>query len=137
MISIKFHYKNAGGFGSKGKRVKSEFSSTERDIICITETWLNNTHLNSEFFPSEFDIHRNDRCDMMNRKGKGGGVMIAIKSHIRNERILIDGSNDINYVCAKISLQRGNIFIYIGYIPPKEKDIVIYRKHIETIKKLT
>lgn len=62
--------------------------------------------------------------------------MIAIKPHIRSERVLIEGSNDINYVCTKISLQRENLFIYIGYIPPKDKDIAIYRKHVETIKKI-
>ena len=47
------------------------------DLICICETWLNDTVLSSELLPG-YLIFRRDRV------GKtGGGVLVAIKSNIR------------------------------------------------------
>lgn len=135
-LEIKFHYENAGGFGSKGKRVQTEFTSTDRDIICITETWLNNSHLNSEFFPNKFDIHRHDRQQMINGSGKGGGVMIAVRSTLRNEQIDMSQYNDINCVCIKVSFRYNNVFIYNGYVPPKDKRLNTYQRHIQAIRSI-
>ena len=45
------------------------------DVICVNETWLNQSIGNSETLHSGFTIFRRDRSD----RG-GGGVLIAIKT---------------------------------------------------------
>ena len=45
------------------------------DIICVNETWLNQSISNSEILHSGFTLFRRDRFD----RG-GGGVVIAIKT---------------------------------------------------------
>ena len=47
------------------------------EVICICETWLNETVLDSELLPG-FNVFRKDR------KGKiGGGVLIAVKEELQ------------------------------------------------------
>ena len=45
------------------------------DVICVNETWLNQSINNAEILHSGFTIFRRDRSD----RG-GGGVLIAIKT---------------------------------------------------------
>lgn len=73
---------------------------------------------------------------MQNGKGKGGGVLIAIRSNIRCEQIQLNNYNDINRLCVKAHLSYANVVIYIGYIPPKDKETAIYLKHIEAIRSI-
>lgn len=50
------------------------------DLVCISETWLNESILDSEILPG-YSIYRRDRA------GKtGGGVLTAIKSDIQASR---------------------------------------------------
>ena len=44
-------------------------SSVQPDIIIGTESWLTKDHLNSEYFPPNYNVYRNDRPD------RGGGVL--------------------------------------------------------------
>ncbi len=48
----------------------------ELDIICVTETWLNDTVSDSELLPYNNSIFRKDRNDHRH----GGGVLIGLKS---------------------------------------------------------
>jgi exonuclease III len=45
------------------------------DIICVNETWLNNSISNEDILPSGFTIYRKDREDRY-----GAGVLVAIKT---------------------------------------------------------
>lgn len=46
------------------------------DIVCVTETWLNDTVFDSELLPYNYSIFRKDRNDHR----IGGGVLISLKS---------------------------------------------------------
>ena len=47
----------------------------ELDVICLTETWLNESIMDHEILPTAYNIYRCDRAGRV-----GGGVMTAIKS---------------------------------------------------------
>ncbi|CAB3983304.1 Hypothetical predicted protein [Paramuricea clavata] len=48
------------------------------DIVCVCETWLNNSVLSSEIIPNYGTVFRHDRTGRI-----GGGVLVAIKSGIQ------------------------------------------------------
>lgn len=47
-------------------------------LICVTETWLNNTISEVEFLPPGYSVLRKDRAD-----SRGGGVALFIKNNIK------------------------------------------------------
>lgn len=47
-------------------------------LICVTETWLNNTISEAEFLPPGFSVLRKDRED-----SRGGGVAIFLKNSLK------------------------------------------------------
>ena len=53
-------------------------SLTDCDILCITETWLNDRVANAEILPDSFNIFRRDR----NNGKTGGGILLAVKRNI-------------------------------------------------------
>lgn len=65
------------------------------DVICGSETWLNNSINSAEVFPSSHVVLRADR-----QAGIHGGALIAIKSDFTVERI--NTPPEIEAVFAKI-----------------------------------
>ena len=55
--------------------------STTPDIIIATETWLDNRVADSEFFNSQFTVHRRDRGTSAH-----GGVIVAVNSDYISSR---------------------------------------------------
>ena len=87
------------------------------DVIIGTESWLKPKHLNSEFFPPEFDVHHKDRI------GKtGGGVFVAIHSKF-SSTVDIELDTDCELLWAKVKV-RGYKDLCIGtyYRPPGNKE---------------
>ena len=87
------------------------------DVIIGTESWLKLKHLNSDFFPSEFDVHRKDRI------GKtGGGVFVAIHSKF-SSTVDIALDTDCELLWAKVKV-RGYKDLCIGtyYRRPGNKE---------------
>ena len=66
----------------KAADVKVLIELHKPDLICGTETWLNEEISSSEIFPDSYVIFRNDRTD----KG-GGGVLHAIKKNLVSSQI--------------------------------------------------
>ena len=67
------------------------------DIISGSETWLNPNIHSSEIFNSNYEIFRKDRSD------KHGGVLLAIKSSLIAEEIIIEPKTNVESVFCKIS----------------------------------
>ena len=66
-----------------GKRaeIANLVDSTKPDIVIGTETWLDQTISNSEFFPPQFRIYRKDRSRA------GGGVLIAVREDLQSTTV--------------------------------------------------
>jgi hypothetical protein len=101
----------------------SSLSSTSNfDIIALTETWLNDSVSDGELLDLDrFNVFRKDRNSC--RHKRGGGVLLAI-----NPAIKATVCNDCDNVCdilhsidllvAKLSMKFRPIFISVVYIPP-------------------
>ena len=57
------------------QRFQNLVYNEKSDVICVSETWLNNSISNEDILHSGFTIYRKDRKDRY-----GGGVLVAIKT---------------------------------------------------------
>jgi len=53
------------------------------NVIVLVETWLNDTHLNSEIFGNSWQVFRNDRPG----ETRGGGVLIAVHNSLYSSQL--------------------------------------------------
>ena len=71
-----FHVAEGSSFESKLGVLQDIVHGLDLDVICLTETWLNDSIMDHEILPTAYNIQY--RCDRVGRVG--GGVMTAIKS---------------------------------------------------------
>jgi hypothetical protein len=73
---IDIFYQNVRGLGTKSTEIFNNVCSYDFKIICITETWLNESHCSQKCFPGLYAVYRSDRdC---HTKSRGGGALISI-----------------------------------------------------------
>jgi exonuclease III len=65
---------NCEGNCSNLERFQNLVYTENSDIVCVSETWLRDDINNAEILHSGYTIFRNDR------KSRGGGVLLAVKS---------------------------------------------------------
>ena len=86
------------------------------DIIAVTETWLNQSILDSEILDKGYIIFRRDRLEKV-----GGGVLLAIKNNIPLARRR-DLENNLEMLCVELNLIGSpKIFVSVFYRPPNNK----------------
>jgi len=93
--------------------------------------------INSVYFQIiQFSFFRSDRGSTFgtNINIRGGGVLIAVKSHLPCYCIPLQ-NNDVEQLFIKLST--GSFLLLIGavYIPPKS-DINVYNSHTDTVNNL-
>ena len=102
-----------------------ETEATEFDIICITETWLNETiNDNSLYLKGYLPIIRKDRQDGY------GGVAMYVKNNLATRRR--DDIASFNTESLWVEIQNGNFKLLLGcmYRPPNSKSA--YWEHLES-----
>lgn len=77
---MEIYYQNVNRIRTKVTDVYLNTLSCNFDIICFTETNLNDSVFDSEIFDSQFVVFRRDRHTSCIPKRDGGGVLIAVKS---------------------------------------------------------
>ena len=73
---------NCRNLANKGEDLYSIIINSDADIICLIETWYDESHPISMNVPDGFFIHRKDRSEEFKekyKKSKGGGVAIMYK----------------------------------------------------------
>lgn len=63
MSSANMYIQNVGGMRTKSCQIYRNSSSSDYNIIALTETWLNSGHSSSEFFDNTYVVFRKDRCE--------------------------------------------------------------------------
>jgi hypothetical protein len=101
----------------------SSLSSTSNfDIIALTETWLNDSVSDGELLDLDrFNVFRKDRNSC--RHKRGGGVLLAINPAIKATVCngcdnVCDILHSIDFLVVKLSMKFRPIFISVVYIPP-------------------
>lgn len=97
------------------------------DIIVLTETWLNESILDSEIFCSEYSIYRCDRNIKNSNCTNGGGVLIAVRASYFSQVCELPMFEDIEIICVKAFLNNKDVKVCCLYIPPNSSDSVYLR----------
>lgn len=118
MISI--FYQNCNGLRTKCSTFFSNLLGCNYDIICLSETWLNDSCMNCNYFTDEYYIFRKDKLGPNpDRDVRGGGTLIAV-----NKRFKVHRRFDLdfqNIECTWIELDLGhgsNLIIGNNYFNP-------------------
>ena len=85
------------------------------DIFCITESWVNEKHLNSALVPQSND-YIIARCDRKNKKG--GGVAALIRSHFVHNIVSTLSSEWFKSIVVDLFFTEGPIRVVIVYFKP-------------------
>lgn len=120
----------------------SSTTIADYDVIAVTESWLNSCHHNNEFISDKYKVFRKDRDQSSIDADRGGGVLIAVRNEIDCEEFELAEATDLESVCVKFPLRRGNLYIYCAYIRPPSADNEFSKfselcgSHVEAIKNL-
>ena len=100
------------------------------DILALCETWLDDSHLDSELFLNDYICIRSERSN----SSQHGGVLIAVKNNIEYNNIDLSSSTAFPNCCASILVQSNNPFVLcLIYNPPHDS---IYRWAPEILQDL-
>ena len=75
---LKISYQNDRGMRTKLKHFYICSSAATRDIVCISETWLNENYSDGEVVSEYYNIFRKDRSTQTSDKKICGGVLKAV-----------------------------------------------------------
>ena len=111
-MSIKIFYQNVRGLRSKLHTFKQNVTNNNYDVICITESWLNNSIYDFNIIdPENYSIFRRDREDTRSLKKDGGGAFIAVKNDL-NVTLLRDYQSDAEDVWISVDLNnKGKLIV--------------------------
>ncbi len=112
--TCKLIYFNATSVKNKLCELEILRDSGDFDIICITETWCNESISNAMLCGRDFYSVRKDRSDRI-----GGGVCILIRKNLKYSNIDLPEKN-VSTECVGISLffQNRTIRLFCAYNPP-------------------
>lgn len=79
---ISIYYQNVRGLRTKSHEFLSSVLNCNYDIICITESWLNDSFYSCEFFDSRYEVFRCDRDPQASGSARGGGVLVAVRREL-------------------------------------------------------
>ena len=117
---------NCQSINNKQHQIENVIDSLKPDIIIATETWLDLSIGNSQFFPTNYDIYRRDRTDRV-----GGGVLIAIHNKFLSSEIP-ELDTDAEIVWARI--QRSgckDLRICAFYNPRTSEDLTAFETSVQ------
>lgn len=121
---IKLLNVNFQSIKSKQCRLKNLLESTEPDIVIGTETWLNAEITDSQVFPPEYKLYRQDR------QSKGGGVLIAVNNKLLSSPVP-ELQTDCEITWAKLEVAGQRDLYLCSYYNPKTSNT----KSLEELEK--
>ena len=84
------------------------------DVVCVCETWLNNSVLSSEILPNYGTVYRRDRSGRV-----GGGVLVVVKSGIQATRRYDLEIDDTELIVIEVVTSNSKpVILYTFYRPP-------------------
>ena len=96
-------------------------SPISHHIVCICETWLNDSVLSSELLHG-YSVFRRDRVEKV-----GGGVLVAVKANLHATRRLELERNEIELVVVELNnMNSKSVILYTFYRPPDSGPEVIH-----------
>ena len=109
---------NCQALGNKKGPFYNLVDSTKPDIIIATETWFNSGVADSEFFDSQFTVHRRDRAT------HAGGVIVAVNSDFISTREESLEREDTESVWVKLNISGCKTLLVGGIYCPNVSDVI-------------
>jgi exonuclease III len=78
--SLGIFYQNVRGLRTKQTELYDNVCASNFDVICLSETWLNDLCYDHNLFPSKYSVYRSD--DSYIYKARSGGVLTAITASL-------------------------------------------------------
>jgi exonuclease III len=75
---MSIYYQNTRGLKTKTKKFLKNLLNSQFSVICLVETWLQDSVSSCELFDDRYFVFRNDRNLNLTLKSDGGGVLIAL-----------------------------------------------------------
>lgn len=70
-------------------------------------------------------VYRCDRSSLNSEKSSGGVVLLAVRSALSSEMILVPGTEDVEAVFVKLNLADRKVYVACMYIP-SGSDVATY-----------
>lgn len=116
--------------------VNSYLISANFDIIALQETWLDDTVNSNEItMNTDYNAIRFDRCQSLNSRTRGGGVLLLIENDIKYVGIPHVQSTLLEYAAFRIVGSR-QLFIINVYVPPYDS-LQSYAELLQVIESIT
>ena len=110
-------YYNARSLLPKFDELRAACLVYNPDIICITETWLDESISNNELSLQNFDIVRRDR----NRQG--GGILIYVNNRYSHS-LVFSGSDDLELIVLNVKCLFFKVALGLFYRPPSSSNSI-------------
>lgn len=123
------------GLRTKTKDFHLSTLACSHDVVSICETNLCPSIYDSELFDTnEFVVYRCDRSSLNSRNASWGGVLIAVRSHLSSERILVPGTDNVEAVFVKLNLADRNVYLACIYVP-SNSNVETYQAYASALRK--
>lgn len=134
-MNITAYYQNVRGLRTKLNDFKCNVSAFDFDIVFITESWLNDGIFNCEILDTnEYTIFRRDRSSTESTKRDGGGVFIAVKSHL-NPTLIPSFQSEAEDIWVRIVVNNIKFYLCCVYLPPGDSHArELYTSKLNDIK---
>ena len=131
---LALYYQNVRGLRTKTNTLNLALSSSDYDIIALSETWLRDDICNSEL-AADYKVYRCDRNHVTSALQRGGGVLIGIKNYLTSSTISLPGCEQLEQVIVRTSVGNDTIYICCIYLRPNS-DPDLYTAHSNAINKV-
>lgn len=130
--SFNIYYQNARGLRTKTRTLYENILVEDWDLICLSETWLNDSFSNSELCDNRYVIYRNDKDYVSSNVNRGGGVLLCAKKKYKPTFVAKSNSIDFQWLCIKIKLENNTeVLICCVYISCSS-GIAVYDNFVES-----
>lgn len=109
---FRLQYFNARSLLNKIPELQSDLGCNPADAVCVSETWLGDSVRDHEILGPEYAVFRKDR------RGRGGGVLIAVKHEFSPTRRADLESPNSELVWTQLNCRGGKLLLGSLYRPP-------------------
>ena len=87
-MKLSIYFQNVRGLRSKTSIFYLNLLASSYDIVCLNETFLNDSIMDGELFTDDYVVYRKDRnLRLFPNKVDGGGVLVAVHKKFQSFRI--------------------------------------------------
>ncbi|XP_055622923.1 uncharacterized protein LOC129766419 [Toxorhynchites rutilus septentrionalis] len=115
--TLSVYYQNVRGLRTKIVQLRLLLSSCDYDVLVFTETWLRADIDSAEISPN-YTFYRCDRNAISSQYSRGGGVLIAVKTHLNCEIVPMLNCEHLEQVAVCIRRQFRCLYLVVIYLPP-------------------